>query len=134
MERNQNRAFTLIELLVVMGIIAVLITMTSFGYAHHMKSSRDTRRKLDLEEIAMALEKYHIHNHAYPNDLAILHEQGYILELPQDPLSPQQSYEYTYDSNTDGYELRAEMEQTSKGTSYFITPQESGYEGEEDNQ
>lgn len=62
-----NRGFTLIELLVVMAIIGILaaLSLTSFNTAQ--KSSRDTRRKSDLQQYRNSLEAYSSNNSgSYP--------------------------------------------------------------------
>lgn len=51
---KNKKAFTLIELLIVVAIIAVLITLVAFGYANAQKSSRDNKRKSDLQAIGAA--------------------------------------------------------------------------------
>lgn len=51
---KNKKAFTLIELLIVVAIIAILVTLVAFGYANAQKSSRDNKRKSDLQAIGAA--------------------------------------------------------------------------------
>lgn len=61
------RGFTLIELLVVMAIIAVLAGMSLFALQGSRESSRDARRKADLETIRSGVELYRADCGNYPN-------------------------------------------------------------------
>ena len=54
----QKKAFTLIEILVVVTIIGILLSTAIISYGSLSKSSRDARRKTDLEQIRAALEMW----------------------------------------------------------------------------
>jgi len=131
--------FTLIELLVVISIIAVLIAISVFGIQNARKSSRDARRKADLESIRSGLELYRADCGSYPtNDIlsdtslvgsgvsSCTSSNVYIKEIPRDPL-PTQSYYYSATSTS--YSLCAilETETTSvacgscSGCTYKVT-------------
>lgn len=61
-----KRGFTLIELLVTISIIAILSTIGMVVYGQATMTARDARRKLDLQNIAQALEVYYQKNNSYP--------------------------------------------------------------------
>lgn len=69
-KKNQNMrkmAFTLIELLVVIGIITVLITISTASYSTAQRKSRDVKRKGDLKSIQNAFEQYYsVNSFQYP--------------------------------------------------------------------
>lgn len=59
--------YTLLELLVVIAVIAVITGIGVVSYSGTQKKSRDTRRKEDLNSIALALEQYFtLCNFLYP--------------------------------------------------------------------
>jgi prepilin-type N-terminal cleavage/methylation domain-containing protein len=116
--------FTLVEILIVIGIVGTLLAVSTAAYGSHMKNTRDTRRKLDLKEISLSLEKYHTDNSEYPKDLNSLKSEGYMPEIPKDPISPQQDYSYKR-NNDDTYELKAIMENQSDGKYYIVKTNES---------
>ena len=60
------KGFTLIELLVVVSIIGILIALSIFGLQGARESSRDARRKADLETIRSGLEIYKADCNDYP--------------------------------------------------------------------
>jgi general secretion pathway protein G len=126
---RENTGFTLIELMIVIGIVGTLIATTTLAYGNYLKDTRDAKRKLDLEEIRLSLEKYRTNTSTYPeaNEFSLIQTEGYIAEIPEDPLSPQQSYTYEYDSTQDMYQLSAELENDSQGQYYIVKPNGSTY-------
>lgn len=102
----KEKGFTLIELLVVISIIGILIGLSIFGLQSARESSRDARRKADLELIRSGLEIYKADCGSYPVALTsslmgtetvgntCLTTTTYIAEVPTDPL-PTNSYFYS---------------------------------------
>lgn len=112
--------FTLIELLVVISIIGILMAISLFGLQGARESSRDARRKADLEMIRSGLEIYKSDCNKYPASLgtsllgnpppvACSASNTYIALVPKDPLGTS----YSYSSNTLIYTLCATLEQTT---------------------
>lgn len=68
MKKNLNiRGFTLIELLVAMTIVVILAMIGFTLYESAQSSSRDTKRRQDLDNIASTLEQhYKAYSHSYP--------------------------------------------------------------------
>ncbi len=98
-----RKGFTLIELLVTMMIIGVLVSITTFGVRQAQQSTRDSRRKADLEDIALGLELYRAECNRYPATLGTSLTGGgspatctgsYIAGVPVDP-QPSRSYAYS---------------------------------------
>ncbi len=103
--KDNNFGFTLVELLVVIGIIAVLMGISFFGLQGARESSRDAKRKADLELIRSGLEIYKSDCDIYPATLGTsLAGSGspascavgntYISSVPVDPLNPNRTYLY----------------------------------------
>lgn len=117
-----NRAFTLIELLVVISIIGILVAVSIFGLSGARESSRDARRKSDLELVRSGLELYKADCNAYPASLPVagtaLNGTGtpstcavantYISAMPTDPIAAR-LYDYVVVGS--GYDLYAALEQ-----------------------
>lgn len=114
--------FTLIELLVVISILGILIAVSIFGTAGARESSRDARRKSDLEMVRSGLEMYKADCNVYPASLDFsgsgtltgtcpTTSNTYIAEIPSDPITGR-NYCY-YRTTTGGYELYASLEQSS---------------------
>lgn len=84
----KTKAFTLVELLVTIAIVAILsgIGLGSFGMVQ--KTSRDGKRKADLEAIRSALEIYKSDTGGYPATTGPL-APSYIASLPPDQTTGQ---------------------------------------------
>ncbi|KKU25970.1 MAG: Type II secretion system protein G [Microgenomates group bacterium GW2011_GWA2_46_16] len=92
-----KKGFTLIELLVVSTIIATLIGIASVSYIRATQSSRDAKRKTDLEQIRQALETYRSEIGTYPASKDSL-DPDYISAVPTDPKTG--TYQYTRTTTT----------------------------------
>jgi prepilin-type N-terminal cleavage/methylation domain-containing protein len=64
--KNNRPAFTLVELLMVMAIIAILAAITMGIYGSAKGKAIDTRLRIDLATIGLALEIYKAKNGQYP--------------------------------------------------------------------
>lgn len=117
------RAFTLIELLVVISIIGILIGLSLIGLEGARRSSRDAKRKADLELIRSGLEIYRSDCNTYPatltfggsligtdNPSSCAKTNIYLSSIPNDNLYPGSSYSYARPT-TYSYYLCATLEQ-----------------------
>lgn len=116
-----KKGFTLIEILVVLSIIGIILGLSIFGLQGARESSRDAKRKSDLEAIRANIELYKSDCDSYPLILpapaGTLNGDGstascvvgniYISNMPTDPL-PNKSYYYSSDGLT--YDLCAALE------------------------
>lgn len=120
------KGFTLIELLVVISIIGIILALSIFGLQGARESSRDARRKADLELIRSGIELYKSDCNGYPTTLssplvgddsttACSSGNTYIQTVPTDPASPSRTYRYSSGGTT--YEICASLEQGSGSVS-----------------
>lgn len=110
--KRKNLGFTLIELLVAMTIVAVLLGISLVSYQGARKSSRDGKRKADLEQIRSALEMCRTDAGSYPDTIYDDISCGvpvkiYLSGTPKDP-STLTSYYYL--AGTNSYTLCAYLE------------------------
>lgn len=117
---NLRQGFSLVELLVVLAIIAVISGISMFALNDVRISSRDARRKADLETIRSALELYKSDCGSYPTAVptsgtSITGPSGlpcagnvYMQTVPTEPTSG--NYTYALLSAT-AYELCTHLEQ-----------------------
>lgn len=124
MQLKLKNGFTLIELLVVISIIGILIGLSIFGLQGARESSRDAKRKADLELIRSGLEIYKADCNVYPQTLtwggsllgsgspaACAIANSYISSIPADPISPTNIYFYNRLTTTK-YVICAALERT----------------------
>lgn len=107
-------AFTLIEILVVTTIIGILIATGATAYSMMSKTSRDARRKADLEQIRSALEMYRSNdvNSSYPltNPGLTALSSGSPKYLETAITDPKTSAAYKYVGSGTDYTLSATLE------------------------
>lgn len=65
--KQYAHGFTLVELIVVIVILGILTLASGTAYIATLRTSRDGRRKIDMENIKQALEAYHSDNSSYPD-------------------------------------------------------------------
>lgn len=86
--RHGNRAgFTLIELLIVMTIIGILAAMAIPTYRNAVVKAKEAVLKRDLFVLRDVIDQYYTDKGTYPLDLVDLVDEGYIRELPVDPIT-----------------------------------------------
>jgi len=121
---KKETAFTMIELLVVVSIIGVIIGLSFFGLQSARQSSRDAKRKADLELIRTGIEVYKADCDVYPPTAEIVADgtltgdnstsscsnlNTYLSKIPADPIVASNKYAYTLNGVT--YTLCAALEQ-----------------------
>jgi len=98
----KKSGFSLIELLVVISIIAILVAISVASYTKVRQNARDSRRRVDLENVRQALVMYRSDNGCYPGGddfsamMGILSGDYWSGAAPEDP-SP--GGVYVYDSS-----------------------------------
>lgn len=116
-DKPSNKGFTLIEVLVAATIIGVLFGVASISYSSLTKSSRDGKRRADLEQIRAGLEMYRSNdtNGEYPTagscTALATAISAYLPTFPADPKSS--TYSYVCSSSTTDYTIGAYLEATT---------------------
>jgi general secretion pathway protein G len=85
--RRKSAGFTLIELLVVMTIIAILATLAIPRFMGSIKAAREAVLKEDLHVMRDAIDSYTMDKQKAPQSLDDLIQNGYLREVPIDPMT-----------------------------------------------
>jgi general secretion pathway protein G len=117
MMKRKKSGFTLIELLVTMTIMAVLMGISLVSYQGARRSSRDGKRKADLEQVRSALEMCRTDAGSYPigslssgdtiGDTTTTCGGKVYMTIPDDPLLDRT---YAYIGTENSYTLCAALE------------------------
>ena len=81
------RGFTLIELLVVMTVLVVLASMGLVQYQNSVQRAKEAVLKENLFRMRDAMDQFYADKQKWPSDLAELVSEGYLREIPEDPIT-----------------------------------------------
>ena len=88
MKRNTPEAgFTLLELLVVMTIIGILAAVAIPALRDSPQRAREAALREDLFTLRSTIDQYHGDKGYYPPDLQTLVTDGYLRQIPIDPMT-----------------------------------------------
>jgi general secretion pathway protein G len=82
-----QRGFTIIELLVVLAVIGLLLSIAAPRYVQHVDTAREVVLKQDLQQIRLAIDKFHADQSRYPATLDELVVKRYLRAIPEDPIT-----------------------------------------------
>jgi general secretion pathway protein G len=85
--RNGASGFTLIELLVVTALIVVLASLALVGYQNSIVRAREAVLREDLFRLRDAIDQYYADKNKWPQSLQDLVTDGYVREVPEDPIT-----------------------------------------------
>ena len=77
----------MIELLIVMTVIVVLASMAMVAYRNSVRRSQEAVLKENLFRMRDAMDQYYADKNKWPGDLSELVSEGYIREIPEDPIT-----------------------------------------------
>ena len=87
MVKGGQRGFTLIELMVVMFIISVLLLIAVPVYEKSIIRSKESVLHGNLSAIRNMIDEYTIDKQKAPDSLEDLVSEGYLRQIPQDPMT-----------------------------------------------
>jgi len=87
MTRKREQGFTLIELLVVVAIIGIIAGIAAARFANAPRKAREAVLKTNLSTLRDVIDQYYADKRHYPFALEDLVDEGYLRELPVDPMT-----------------------------------------------
>ena len=84
---SKSRGFTLIELLIVITLVVVLASIGMPMYQNSVRRSKEAVLREDLFRLRDAIDQYYADKNKYPQSLQDLVSDGYMRELPKDPIT-----------------------------------------------
>ena len=87
MRRSSEKGFTLLELLVVMTIIGILAAVAIPALRDSPQRAREAALKEDLFTFRSTIDQFHGDKGYYPPDLQTLVTDGYLRQIPVDPMT-----------------------------------------------
>jgi len=87
MIRPTRNGFTLIEVLIVLTLIVVLASVGLASYTNSVQRAREAVLKEDLFRMNDAIDQFYADKNKYPQSLQDLVSEGYMREVPKDPMT-----------------------------------------------
>jgi general secretion pathway protein G len=85
--RQREAGFTLIELMIVMFIIGILASLAIPAFKATLHHAREAVLKEDLQTMRSAIDSYTMDKQKGPQSLDDLVQEGYLREVPEDPMT-----------------------------------------------
>ncbi len=79
--------FTLIEVIVVVSLVVLLASIGMNQYRNTLQFGREAVLKEDLFRMRDAIDQYHADKGKYPQGLEDLVTDGYLRDIPKDPIT-----------------------------------------------
>ena len=94
--------FTIIELMVVMTVIVILASLGMVQYRNSVRRAEEATLKENLFRMRDAMDQFYADKNKWPNDLSELVSEGYIREIPTDPITKSKDSWRTDTAEPDG--------------------------------
>jgi general secretion pathway protein G len=123
---KHEAGFTLLELMIVMAVILILTAIAVPAYQGAVRQAREAVLREDLHTIRSAIDSYTADKQKAPQSLDDLVQEGYLREIPVDPMT------HSKDTwNTDTGDTLHSLDQTDPGIDDVHSgSQDTGSDGE----
>src|SRR5579859_2053205 len=122
---RREAGFTLLELMIVISIIFILIGMAVGQYGKTVQRSREAALHTDLQTMREAIDNYTLDRLSPPQSLDDLKNEGYLREVPVDPMTQQKDWVLEYG----GTVLTPDQNGSGITDVHSASPQISKFEG-----
>lgn len=94
--------FTIIELIIVVALIGILAAIVMPNLRHQPTRAKEAVLKTNLRTLRDVLDQYKGDRGHYPSSLEALVDDGYLREIPMDPIAETQEWDVVYEETSLG--------------------------------
>ena len=117
---SRMSGFTLMEMMIVMVLIVILAGIGLTMYGNSVQRAKEATLKEDLFRMRDAIDQYYADKNEYPSTLGALASDGYLRDIPKDPIT---------ESNSTWQEVPAEPDSSNPTAGPGVYDVKSGAEG-----
>lgn len=122
--------FTLLELIVVVAMIGILAAIALPNLIQMPRRSKEAVLKTNLRTIRQAIDQFYGDLGHYPETLDALVEEGYLRNVPIDPITEDREWDVVYEDTSYEEELPETEEELAPGIiDVFSLSEEVGLDG-----
>jgi general secretion pathway protein G len=120
-----HRGFSLLELMIVISIIIILAAITLPQYQKTIMHTRESVLRNDLRQMRSLIDQFYADKGRLPQSLDELVTEGYMREIPVDPITGQKDWAITTGddpNSSEGEQGMVDIHSSSSETSSEGTP------------
>lgn len=99
--RFRQGGFTLLELIIVIAVIGVLAAIAMPNLTQTPRRAQEAVIRTNLNTMRQVIDQYYGDKGFYPADLEVLVEDGYLRDVPLDPILGEREWGLVYEGSPD---------------------------------